>query len=121
MIKRTHIIGLALLCGGMLVGGAAPQLLAATSTTPDILSDDRAAVSDAVDLRSGKPPAGPNPHAGNPTVRGTPLWSIPLSALPATQERPIFSASRRPPQRAVVAPHVDQVQAPPPVKAAEPE
>src|SRR4051794_16236073 len=119
MIKRTHIIGLALLCGGMLVGGVAPQLLAATSTTPDILSDDRAAVSDAVDLGSVKPLARPIRDAGKPPGRGNPLWSIPLSALTATQERPIFSASRRPPQRAVVAPHVDQVQAPPPVKAAE--
>jgi general secretion pathway protein N len=32
------------------------------------------------------------------------LWFVPLSALRATQERPIFSASRRPAQPAVVAP-----------------
>jgi general secretion pathway protein N len=50
-----------------------------------------------------------------------PLWAVPLSVLTATQERPIFSASRRPPQRAVVAPSEEQVSAPPPQKAAEPE
>ena len=46
---------------------------------------------------------------------------MPLSALTATQERPIFSASRRPPQRAVVAPVEEPASAPPPPKAAEPE
>lgn len=44
---------------------------------------------------------------------GNPLWSIPLATLIATRERPIFSASRRPPPRvASVAP----TQAPPSVQ-----
>ena len=30
-------------------------------------------------------------------MRGNPLWGVPLAALPDTNERPIFSASRRPP------------------------
>ncbi len=51
---------------------------------------------------------------------GNPLWSVPLSALSATQERPIFSVSRRPPQRAVVAPAAQAV-APPPPPPAEPD
>jgi general secretion pathway protein N len=34
---------------------------------------------------------------------GNPLWSVPLSALTATQERPIFSITRRPPPPAAVA------------------
>ena len=37
-----------------------------------------------------------------------PLWTIPLSSLTATRERPLFSPSRRPPQSVVVA------KAPPP-------
>lgn len=46
---------------------------------------------------------------------GNPLWSIPLSALSATRERPVFSPSRRPPPRAVVAlPPPPQAAAPPP-------
>jgi len=41
-----------------------------------------------------------------------PLWAIPLSALTATRDRPLFSASRRPPAPAVVP--VAAVPAPPP-------
>jgi general secretion pathway protein N len=48
------------------------------------------------------------------------LWSVPLSVLSATQERPIFSASGRPLLRAVVTPSADQVvAAPPPVAGLE--
>ena len=99
----------------------APQPRAATSSTLDILPNDRAGEgADTVDLGSVKPIARPNREAVKPRPSGNPLWSIPLSVLTATPERPIFSASRRPPQRAVVAPPVDPV-APPPQKAAEPE
>jgi general secretion pathway protein N len=44
---------------------------------------------------------------------GNPLWAIPLNALTATQERPLFSASRRPAAAPVQA-------APPPVQEAAP-
>jgi general secretion pathway protein N len=50
---------------------------------------------------------------------GNPLWGIPMSALSATRERPIFSASRRPPMPPVVAQRV--AVPPPPPKPAEPE
>src|SRR5262245_42616607 len=50
---------------------------------------------------------------------GNPLWAIPLKNLSATRERPIFSASRRPPPPAVkVAPYVPPS---PPAKPAEPD
>jgi hypothetical protein len=39
--------------------------------------------------------SGEEPRAGNP------LWTVPLRALSATRERPLFSASRRPPIVAV--------------------
>lgn len=49
---------------------------------------------------------------------GNPLWAIPLSSLPATRDRPLFSASRRPPVVAapIVAPPPQQHEAlaPPP-------
>jgi len=61
---------------------------------------------------------------GTPRVRdpggksraGNPLWTIPLSALSETRERPLFSASRRPPVVAapIVAPQKHEVLAPPP-------
>jgi general secretion pathway protein N len=121
MVKWPEIIGLALFSGGMLTASPAPELLAATSATPDILSDDRRGeVTDMVEIGSVKPLARANRDADKTLPGGNPLWSVPLSVLTATQERPIFSASRRPPQRAVVAPHVDQVEAPAPQKTAEP-
>jgi len=53
-----------------------------------------------------------------PALRsGNPLWAVPLSALTATRERPIFSASRRPPPAPVAAAPVMQTRAPPPPPA----
>src|SRR5271154_2589645 len=51
---------------------------------------------------------------------GNPLWAIPLNALTATRDRPLFSASRRPPALAVgtVAPPPSH---PPPAAPAPPE
>ena len=122
MVKWPKTCGLALLCCGTLVGAVGPEVLAATSATSDILSTDGAAdAADTVNLGSLRPLAKPARTASRPVPAGNPLWSIPLSVLTATQERPIFSASRRPPQRAVVAPPVDQVTAPIPQKALEPE
>ncbi len=43
-----------------------------------------------------------------------PLWGIPVSALKATRERPLFSPSRRPPAPPVVAAPVEAPKAPPP-------
>jgi general secretion pathway protein N len=120
MAKCSKILGLVLLSGGMLVIGSAPKPQAATSSTLDVLPNDRAGEADTVDLGSVKPISRPNREAVKPRSSGNPLWSIPLSVLTATQERPIFSASRRPPQRAVLALPVDSVT-PPPQKAAEPE
>src|SRR5205809_1046232 len=120
MIRWRNMAGLALLSGGVLLVGMSPKLFAATSSAPDLLSNDRAQDADSVDLGSVKPIARPARDAAKPPPSGNPLWSIPLSVLTATQERPIFSASRRPPPRAVVAPPVEQVSLPAP-KVVEPE
>jgi general secretion pathway protein N len=45
-------------------------------------SADVSSIADAADRRNSS---------------GNPLWSIPLSSLSATRERPLFSSSRRPP------------------------
>jgi len=67
-----------------------------------------------------QPPVAPkDADARQPPPGGNPLWGIPISALDATRERPIFSASRRPPMQPVVAERV--AVAPPPPKPAEPE
>lgn len=109
-------VGLAVLCAvlGIAESGAA------TSSRMDILSDDAASSpAESVDVGAVKPIARPAPAPSNPAPRGNPLWSVPLSALTGTQERPIFSATRRPPPRAVAAAPVEQVQAPPPPKPVE--
>jgi hypothetical protein len=62
---------------------------------------------------------GPNTNA--PGQGGNPLWSLPLSALSITRERPIFSPSRRPPPPpAIAAPYVPPASPPPPPKPPEP-
>jgi general secretion pathway protein N len=123
MVKWIEINGLVLLLGGLLMAGAAPELRAATSATTDILSNDKGGeAADTVDIGGLKPLARPVRDAGKPLPSGNPLWSIPLSVLTATQQRPIFSASRRPPQPAVVALPVDQAaRASAPPTPTEPE
>jgi general secretion pathway protein N len=60
-----------------------------------------------------------------PSVQGAarqsanPLWDVPISALSATRDRPIFSASRRPPP--VAAPVIAVRAPPPPPRPPEPE
>ena len=120
MIRWRKVFGLALLSGGVLTS-LSPELPAATSSTSDILSNDRAEdTPNTVDIGRVTPIARPNRDAAKPLPGGNPLWSIPLSVLSATQERPIFSASRRAPQQAVVAPAEQAGVAPPPTPG-EPE
>jgi general secretion pathway protein N len=120
MVGWLIILGLILLSGGALTAGPMSPAQAATSATLDILPDDTG-LADAVDLGRVKPISKPSRDGGRPLPSGNPLWAIPLSVLTATPERPIFSATRRPPQRAVAAAPVDRVSAPPPPKAAAPE
>jgi general secretion pathway protein N len=63
-------------------------------------------------------PASPPPPP-EPVLSANPLWAIPLATLSNTRERPIFSASRRPPPVAVVP--VTVARAPPPPKPARVE
>lgn len=109
-------VELAVLC---VVLGIA-ESVAATSSRMDILSDDVASSpAESVDVGAVRPIARPAPASSAPAPRGNPLWSVPLSVLTGTQERPIFSATRRPPPRAVAAAPAEQPQAPPPPKPVE--
>jgi general secretion pathway protein N len=122
MVRGFRILGLVLLSGGLLAAGVAPKAFAVTSGTLDILpGEGPGEAADTVDLGSVKPIARSGREAVKPAPSGNPLWAVPLSVLTATQERPIFSASRRPPQRAVIAAPVDQVIAPVAQKSTEPE
>jgi general secretion pathway protein N len=53
-----------------------------------------------------------------PTVSANPLWAIPLSALAATRDRPLFTPSRRPPTPVVASIPVATQGPPPPLPAA---
>ncbi len=69
-------------------------------------------------VSSAEPSApSPPPDAVGATLRGNPLWVIPVENLAATRERPIFSLSRRPPPPATVAPPAP----PPPAPSAPPQ
>ncbi len=58
------------------------------------------------------------PGTRQPRPGGNPLWGIPLDELAVTRERPLFTASRRPPAPPVAAqPIVEE----PPLPPAEPE
>jgi general secretion pathway protein N len=111
---------LALFSGLILTAGRVPVSHAATSATLDMLPNDVAGAPERVEVGALKPLAGQKRDAGKLPVGGNPLWSVPLSVLTATQERPIFSASRRPPPRAVAGPPIEPVAASV-AKPAEPE
>lgn len=121
MVKFIKITGLALLSSLILAAGWMPAPHAATSATLDVLPNDVAGVPERVDVGPLRPLASEKRQADKPPVSGNPLWAVPLSALTATQERPVFSMSRRPPPRAVVGPVIEPVAAPVVQKSAEPE
>jgi general secretion pathway protein N len=92
-----------------------PGLVATLEKTPAI---ELTPATKAVD----EPEAPPARNADPLASRGNPLWAIPVRALAATRDRPLFSASRRPPPPVIPeapdpAPHPMPVA----IKAAEPE
>jgi general secretion pathway protein N len=120
MVKSIKIAGLAVLSCLILAAGWIPAPHAATSATLDVLPNEVAGVPERVDVGPMRPLTGQKRQADKPPVSGNPLWSVPLSVLTATQERPVFSASRRPPPRAIAGPRIEPVNVPA-VKTAEPE
>jgi hypothetical protein len=105
-------ICVAVLIGLLVIGDAAAQ----DASRPPVL-DSRDAP------RPGSTPAGlaPTPTilAADRVPSPNPLWAIPLTQLTVTRERPLFSASRRPPP-AVIAKAAPAPAGPPP-KPKEPD
>jgi general secretion pathway protein N len=63
--------------------------------------------------------AAPRTPGGQEAPRGgNPLWGVPLSALTATRDRPLFAATRRPPPPVIKA---EALPAPPPPPPPPPE
>jgi general secretion pathway protein N len=79
----------------------------------------------AEDSGKAAPAVAPPARPAAPTVAplsGNPLWTIPLTQLSTTRERPIFSPSRRPPPPPpVVQAYVPPVAPRPPPRPVEPE
>jgi len=73
----------------------------------------------AIDIMRAAPQP-PNAPAPQAMPSGNPLWTIPLSQLAITRDRPIFSPSRRPPPPVAAAP-IYVAPAAPRVAKAEPE
>ena len=117
MTRSPGIIGLALL-GCIAAVDCGLALAAPSSATLDVLPDDLFATPARPQPGLAQPPFQPRPA---PTQTGNPLWSIPLSSLAATRDRPLFSASRRPPPRAVAGPAAPPVPIAQPVPDAAPE
>ncbi len=81
-----------------------------------------AALENAPSQAAAAPGATPESSAQTPTPRGNPLWGIPLRTLSATRDRPLFSASRRPPAPVIAAaPAPAPAPTPVVVKAGAPE
>ena len=114
------------LIGGAIAGAAA---LSANAAQMQLAARDSGAQPGLGDIeqfpivpRESTPaqPIVPRP-ASSPAQTGNPLWAVPLRALSATRERPLFSSTRRPPPAAMaVAPAEPVHQAPPPVVAERP-
>jgi len=112
----------------LLICAAAAQ--AASSARGDRV--ERAAALESATISAG-PDASPIPApvAATPAApdqpraaaRGNPLWAIPLRSLAATRDRPLFSASRRPPAPVVADAPAPAAAAPMPVanRPADPE
>lgn len=112
----------------LIIGGQVQPLHAVTSRDVDMLPDDIMAPTVSPLETERRPPQdfkrdpgalGPSSKE-SPAPVGNPLWSVPLSRLSVTRERPIFSASRRPPPQAVAGPIVEPVKPPAPVSVLEP-
>jgi len=99
----------------ILTGTAALVAIGAALSVPPAQADSVDSPNPpATDARQAAPKAPPVMPTGNP------LWTIPLSQLAVTRDRPIFSPSRRPPAPVVAAP----IYVPPPaqrIAKAEPE
>ena len=115
-VTRSSVVLLIGLCviGLFVCGGARAQVLTAPGGV-DPLRDMPAPKPKSATPGLVAPSAN---SAAEPVPSANPLWTIPLTSLTATRERPLFSPSRRPPPPVLAkAP----APPPPPPKPAEPE
>ena len=120
-MRRRLAISLMLLA--LSAHGAVPATPANDALDNDMTDDVRlaapskAAPIPAEPVTTVRVVAPPAPPVRTPSAN--PLWGIPLAELSGTRERPIFSASRRPPPVAAIA-ETAPVKPPPRKKEIEP-
>jgi general secretion pathway protein N len=124
MMRRVTI--LACLCVLPAVAGLAKAAIAPAGSGEAIADNAFVVPGETLERAPRSEPVSPPvaatvaPSSEPAPTSANPLWAIPLSALTATRDRPVFSASRRPPAPAVAP--VAAVPAPPPPPApTEPE
>jgi hypothetical protein len=119
----TRRLAISLILLALSAHGAVPATPANDALDNDLTDDARLAGPSKVapipaepvtTVRVVAPPAAPVR-----TPSANPLWGIPLAQLSETRERPIFSASRRPPPVAAVA-ETASIKPPPRKKEIEP-
>jgi len=118
-VTRGIVIALLLLWPPLHGAGAAAVAVAGDALDAGLSDDARAAglpplspalVEPVTTVRVAAPQAAPERAQS-----ANPLWGIPLTQLPVTRDRPIFSPSRRPPPAVVVTDPVP-LKPPPPRK-----
>jgi general secretion pathway protein N len=99
-MKRLTLFALALVSPFVAQAGQIP-----VHGGPDVTAAIEGAPSaDRTLIERLQPPAAPAPFIPDAPVKSNPLWSIPLSALSETRDRPLFNIARRPlPPAKVVA------------------
>ena len=110
----------AFFAGGVAFGQAPSQGLGSDGPLGDQAAPagrPSAAQAEGASLQPHRKPSGVGVAQSS---QGNPLWTIPLASLHSSRERPLFSASRRPPPPFVAqAPKVSIPTAPQPAKAPE--
>jgi general secretion pathway protein N len=98
-MKRPALFALALVStfmahAGQIAPRGGAEVTAAVEGAPSV---------DGTLVERLEPAATPTPLVPDAPMKSNPLWSIPLSALSETRDRPLFNVTRRPPPETVVA------------------
>jgi general secretion pathway protein N len=104
---NRHLIYLSLAMAALSLDGAIAQMATGVNLEENDLgraSREKHPVPAVIQIPGGQLP----PPGGNP------LWGIPMTVLNATRERPVFSASRRPPAPPPAPMPVAEAPPPPP-------
>ena len=105
MTKRSACVIAVLITSSL--NGALGQVQAAASLQGKVMDE-------VTPIVEPHPAAAKKADLQNLPPGGNPLWGIPIASLSATRERPIFSASRRPPLPPASVVQIAEAPPPPP-------